>query len=54
MISVATRTTIDRGELAREIEAASAVNQGAGAFQRCPKCGSDHFTQRAWRGKSPE
>ena len=54
MISVATRRTIDRGELAREIESASAANQSAGTFQRCPKCGADHFTQRAWRGKSPD
>jgi DNA-directed RNA polymerase subunit M/transcription elongation factor TFIIS len=54
MISVATRTTIDRGELAREIESASAANQEAGAFQRCPQCGADHFTQRALRGKSAD
>jgi hypothetical protein len=54
MISVATRTTIDRGELAREIESASAANQGAGTFQCCPKCGADHFTQHALRGKSPD
>jgi hypothetical protein len=54
MISVATRATIDRGELAREIESASAANQEAGAFQRCPQCGADHFTQRALRGKSAD
>jgi len=54
MISVATRTTIDRGELAREIQSASAANRSADTFQRCPNCGADHFTQRVWRGKSSD
>jgi len=54
MISVASRTTIDRGELARKVESASASNRQADTFQRCPKCGADHFTQRALRGKSPD
>ena len=54
MISVATRTTIDRAELTREIESASAANQSADTFRRCPRCGADHFTQRALRGESPD
>lgn len=54
MISVATRATIDRSELAREIGSASAANQEASTFQRCAKCGADHFTQRALRGKSTD
>jgi hypothetical protein len=51
MISVASRTTIDRAELAREIESISAANQPAAAARECPKCGADHFTQNAVRGK---
>jgi hypothetical protein len=54
MISVATPSTIDRGELTREIKSASAANQSAGSFRHCPKCGADHFTQRALRGESPD
>jgi NADH pyrophosphatase NudC (nudix superfamily) len=53
MISVATRTTIDRSELTREIGSASAANQFADTFRHCPKCGADHFTQRALRGETP-
>jgi len=41
--------TIDRAELAREVESISAANQPAEAFRHCPKCGADHFTQRAVR-----
>jgi hypothetical protein len=54
MISVASRTTIDRGELTREIESASAANQSADSFRHCPKCNADHFTQRPLRGESPD
>ncbi len=54
MISVASRKTIDRGELTREIESASAANQSAGTFRHCPECGADHFTQHALRDESPE
>jgi DNA-directed RNA polymerase subunit M/transcription elongation factor TFIIS len=54
MISVASRTTIDRGELTREIESASAANQSADTFRHCPECGADHFTQRALRSESPD
>jgi hypothetical protein len=53
MISVASRTTIDRRELAREVESGSEANRRTEAFRRCPKCGADHFTQRALRGESP-
>jgi DNA-directed RNA polymerase subunit M/transcription elongation factor TFIIS len=53
MISVATRTNIDRGELARKIGSASAANQSADTFRHCPKCGADHFTQRPLRGELP-
>jgi DNA-directed RNA polymerase subunit M/transcription elongation factor TFIIS len=42
---------IDRPELAREIKSISAENQRAEALRHCPKCGADHFTQRALRGK---
>lgn len=52
MFSVAPRgRTVDRAELAREIESISAANQPAGVFRQCPKCGADHFTQNAVRGK---
>jgi DNA-directed RNA polymerase subunit M/transcription elongation factor TFIIS len=54
MISVASRTTIDRGELTREIESASAANQSADTFRHCPECGADHFTQCALRSESPD
>jgi hypothetical protein len=54
MISVASRTTIDRGELTREIESASAANQPADTFRHCPECGADHFTQRALRSESTD
>jgi DNA-directed RNA polymerase subunit M/transcription elongation factor TFIIS len=53
MISVASRTTIDRSELAREVESASAANQSTDAFRRCPRCGADRFTQHALRGELP-
>jgi DNA-directed RNA polymerase subunit M/transcription elongation factor TFIIS len=53
MISVASRTTIDRGELSREVDSASAANQSADTYRKCPKCGADHFTQRALRGGGP-
>jgi len=54
MISVASRTTIDRGELTRKVQSASAANLSADTFRHCPKCGADHFTQRALRGALPE
>jgi DNA-directed RNA polymerase subunit M/transcription elongation factor TFIIS len=54
MISVASRTTIDRGELRRQVKSASAANQSADTFRHCPKCGEDHFTQRALRGELPD
>jgi predicted nucleic-acid-binding Zn-ribbon protein len=54
MISVASRSNIDGGELTREIQSASAANQSADIFRHCPKCGVDQFTQRALRGKLPE
>jgi hypothetical protein len=43
MFSVASRTNIDRGELAREISAATADNQLTNAYLQCPKCGSEEF-----------
>jgi hypothetical protein len=54
MISVASRTTIDRGELTRKVQSASAANLSAETFRHCPQCGADHFTQRALRGALPE
>ena len=54
VISVASRITIDRGELTRKVQSASAANQSADTFRHCPKCGPDHFTQRALRGELPE
>jgi hypothetical protein len=54
MISVASRRNIDHGELTRKIQSASAANQLADTFRHCPKCGADHFTQRALRGELPE
>lgn len=54
MISVASRTAIDRGELTRKVRSASAANLSADTFRHCPKCGADHFTQRALRGELPE
>jgi hypothetical protein len=53
MISVASRTAIDRGELTREVQSASAANLSADTFRHCPKCGADHFTQRAFHGELP-
>jgi hypothetical protein len=43
--------TIDRAELTREIRSISVENQPAGTFRQCPRCGADHFTQHALRGK---
>jgi hypothetical protein len=54
MISVASRTNIDRGELTRKVQSASGANQSADTFRHCPKCGADHFTQSAFRGELPE
>lgn len=45
--------TIDRGELAREVAAISAANQAPEAYQHCPACGADRFTQRAVRHDPP-
>jgi len=54
MFSVTPRGTgVDRDELTREIESISAENQRVGTFRQCPKCGADHFTQHAVRGKAP-
>ena len=46
MISTASRRSIDRPELAREINSISAENEVAQAFRHCPKCGGEQFTQR--------
>ena len=43
--------TIDRPELAREIASIEAMKEPAEVFRQCPKCGAEHFTQRAWRGQ---
>jgi hypothetical protein len=40
----------DSTDLGRQVESISAQNQGIEAFRHCPKCGADHFTQRAARG----
>jgi hypothetical protein len=45
MIPVASPQSIDRGELAREISAASADNQLTNTYRQCPKCGSEQFEQ---------
>jgi hypothetical protein len=45
--------TIDRGELAREVAAISAANQAPEAYQHCPACGADRFTQHAVRDDPP-
>jgi hypothetical protein len=39
--------TVDRGELAREVAAISATNQAPQAYQHCPACSADRFTQHA-------
>jgi DNA-directed RNA polymerase subunit M/transcription elongation factor TFIIS len=54
MISVASRATIDRGELTRKVQSASGANQSADTFKHCPRCGADHFTQRTLHGELPE
>ena len=46
MISVVSRTNIDRGELTRKVQSASGATQSADTFRHCPKCGVDHSTQR--------
>jgi hypothetical protein len=43
--------TIDRPELAREIASIEAMKEPAEVFRQCPKCGAEHFTQRAWHGQ---
>ena len=40
---------IDKAELAAEIASSAAIGEAVQAFQRCPKCGADHFTQRPIR-----
>jgi len=54
MISVASRATIDRGELTRKVQSASGANQSADTFRHCPRCEADHFTQRTLHGELPE
>jgi hypothetical protein len=44
---------IDRGELAREVRSISAEKQAIEAFQHCPECGADQFTQHAVHGDPP-
>jgi hypothetical protein len=45
--------SLDRRELAREVQSISAEKQAAEALQRCPECGADQFTQHAARGEPP-
>jgi DNA-directed RNA polymerase subunit M/transcription elongation factor TFIIS len=54
-VAVAWRgNTVDRAELSREVQAISAQNRPAEVYRNCPKCGADHFTQRAVRGQAPD
>jgi predicted nucleic-acid-binding Zn-ribbon protein len=45
-------SSIDRAELAREINSIEAENSPAETLRHCPECGADDFTQRALRGGS--
>jgi hypothetical protein len=51
MFSVASRSTVDRAELAREVSSIATENQLTDAFRRCPRCGAEEFEQRPWRGQ---
>ncbi|MGD0604228.1 MAG: hypothetical protein ABSA53_11595 [Streptosporangiaceae bacterium] len=50
MFSVATRQSVDRAELAREVSSISAENQLAETFRHCPRCDAQQFEQHPWRG----
>lgn len=39
--------SIDRRELARQVQSISIEKQAVDVFQHCPDCGSDQFTQHA-------
>ena len=43
------RGGIDRAELNAEVQSIMALGEQADAFRRCPKCGSEHHTQRPVR-----
>jgi ribosomal protein S27AE len=41
--------SIDRRELARQVESISMEKEAVEVFRHCPECGSDQFTQHAAR-----
>jgi hypothetical protein len=43
----------DATDLNRQVGSISAQNEQIKAFQYCPECGADHYTQRRSRGKLP-
>jgi hypothetical protein len=45
--------TLDRGELARQVQSLSVEKQAIEVFQHCPECGADQFTQHAVRSEPP-
>jgi hypothetical protein len=45
--------TLDRGELARQVQSLSVEKQAIEVFQHCPECGADQFTQHAVSSEPP-
>ena len=48
-LAVPNSTTLDRSEVARQVQALSREKQAVEVFQHCPGCGSDRFTQHTAR-----
>jgi len=46
MFSVATPRSIDRTELARQIDSIATENQLGETFRHCPRCDAEQFEQR--------
>ncbi len=46
MISTASPRSIDRVELAREVNSIAAENQLTEGFRHCPRCDAEQFEQR--------
>ncbi len=40
---------IDEAELNREIQSSAELDERMESFRRCPKCGSEHYSQRPVR-----
>jgi DNA-directed RNA polymerase subunit M/transcription elongation factor TFIIS len=46
--------SVNRAELARQVDAIEARNQQADTFRVCPRCGAETFTQQPVRSKAAD